>query len=104
MTTRYRALCFFAAGAFVLALSGCATAPLQPPGEDLRAATAGSVLRSLSIDRAVERRAFWRSIRVRHRRRRRPQRSRQGTDATDLRDPRRRLPGPSPDAVVRANF
>jgi hypothetical protein len=54
MTTRDRALCFFAAGAIALALSGCATAPLQPPGEDLRAATAGSVLRSLSIDRAVE--------------------------------------------------
>jgi len=54
MTTQYRALCFFAVGAIALALSGCATAPLQPPGEDLRAATAGSVLRSLSIDRAVE--------------------------------------------------
>jgi hypothetical protein len=54
MTTLYRALCFFAAGAIALAVTGCATTPLQPPSEDLRAASAGSVLRSLSIDRAVE--------------------------------------------------
>jgi hypothetical protein len=50
----YRALCFFAACAIVLAVVGCATTPFQPPSEDLREAKAGSVLRSLSIDRAVE--------------------------------------------------
>ena len=54
MTTRYRALCSFVACAIVLAVLGCASTPFQPPSEDLRAATAGSVLRSLSIDRAVE--------------------------------------------------
>jgi hypothetical protein len=54
MTTLYRSLCLFAAGAIVLAVAGCASTPFQPPREDLRAATAGSVLRSLSIDRAVE--------------------------------------------------
>ncbi|HEV2039837.1 MAG TPA: hypothetical protein VGT81_07300, partial [Casimicrobiaceae bacterium] len=54
MTTLYRALCFFVACAIVLVVVGCASTPFQPPGEDLRAATAGSVLRSLSIDRAVE--------------------------------------------------
>jgi hypothetical protein len=54
MTTLHRALCVFAAGALVLAATGCATTPLQPPSEDLRAVTVGSVLRSLSIDRAVE--------------------------------------------------
>src|SRR6202158_2458000 len=52
MTTPYRAICLFAAASVVL--SGCATAPLEPPSEDLREAKAGSVLRSLSIDRAVE--------------------------------------------------
>jgi hypothetical protein len=54
MTTLYRAICFFAFGSIMLAVAGCATAPLEPPSEDLRGATAGSVLRSLSIDRAVE--------------------------------------------------
>ena len=52
MTTPYRAICLVAAASIVL--SGCATAPLEPPSEDLREAKAGSVLRSLSIDRAVE--------------------------------------------------
>ena len=52
MTTPYRAICLFAAASIVL--SGCVTAPLQAPGDDLREAKAGSVLRSLSIDRAVE--------------------------------------------------
>jgi hypothetical protein len=54
MTTQHRVLCFFAAGAIALALTGCAMAPLQPPGEDLRPVTPGSVLRALSFDRAVE--------------------------------------------------
>jgi hypothetical protein len=54
MTTPYRALCNFAVGSTLLMLAGCATAPLEPPSEDLREAKAGSVLRSLSIDRAVE--------------------------------------------------
>jgi hypothetical protein len=54
MTKLYRALCFFAACATLLVVVGCASTPFQPPSEDLRAATAGSVLRSLSIDRAVE--------------------------------------------------
>ena len=54
MTKLYRALSLFAAGAIALAAAGCATTPLQPPSEDLREAKAGSVLRSLSIDRAVE--------------------------------------------------
>ena len=53
-TTLHRGLSFFAASAIVLALTACATTPLQPPGDDLRPATAGSVLRSLSTDRAVE--------------------------------------------------
>ncbi len=53
MTTMYRVICYFAAGA-VLAVTGCATAPLEPPSEDWREAKAGSVLRSLSIDRAIE--------------------------------------------------
>jgi hypothetical protein len=35
-------------------MTGCAITPSQPPSDDLRAATAGSVLRSLSIDPAVE--------------------------------------------------
>src|ERR1700686_2463368 len=52
MTTPYPAICLFAAALIVL--SGCATAPLALPSEDLREAKAGSVLRSLSIDRAVE--------------------------------------------------
>ena len=52
MTTPYCAICLFAAASIVL--SGCVTAPLQAPGDDLREAKAGSVLRSLSIDRAVE--------------------------------------------------
>jgi hypothetical protein len=54
MTTQSRALSFFAACSVVLALTGCATPPVEPPGEDLRTPTPGSVLRSLSIDRAVE--------------------------------------------------
>jgi hypothetical protein len=54
MPTLYRALCFFAAPAIVLAVLGCASTPFQPPSEDLKVATAGSVLRSLSIDRAIE--------------------------------------------------
>ena len=54
MTKLHRALCLFAAGVITLAAAGCATTPFQPPSEDLQAATAGSVLRSLSIDRAVE--------------------------------------------------
>ncbi len=52
MTTPYRAICLFAAASIVL--SGCATAPLEAPADDLREAKAGSVLRSLSIERAVE--------------------------------------------------
>ncbi len=52
MTTPYCAICLFAAASIVL--SGCVTAPLEAPGDDLREAKAGSVLRSLSIDRAVE--------------------------------------------------
>src|ERR1700730_5101242 len=52
MTTPYRAICLFAAASIVL--SGCATAPLEPPADDLREAKAGSVLRSLSIERVVE--------------------------------------------------
>src|ERR1700730_15847007 len=51
MTTPSRAICLFAAASIVL--SGCATAPLEAPADDLREAKAGSVLRSLSIDRAV---------------------------------------------------
>ena len=54
MTKLYRALCFFEACATLLVVVGCASTPFQPPSEDLRAATAGSVLRSLSTDRAVE--------------------------------------------------
>ena len=54
MPTLYRALCFFLAWAIVLAVVGCASTPFQPPSEDLKAATPGSVLRSLSIDRTVE--------------------------------------------------
>src|SRR6266581_8041626 len=54
MTQLYRALCFFAACTMVLVVVGCASTPFQPPSEDLKAATSGSVLRSLSIDRAVE--------------------------------------------------
>jgi pimeloyl-ACP methyl ester carboxylesterase len=42
------------AAALALTLSGCATAPLERPAEDLRAVTPGSVLRSLTIDPAVE--------------------------------------------------
>ena len=36
MTTPYRAICLFAAASIVL--SGCVTAPLQAPGDDLREA------------------------------------------------------------------
>ena len=54
MTTLYRAHCFFAVGSIMLTAAGCAIAPLEPPADDLREAKAGSVLRSLSIDRAVE--------------------------------------------------
>ncbi|MEP6998460.1 MAG: hypothetical protein ABI900_12480 [Betaproteobacteria bacterium] len=46
----------FLAAALLMALSGCATAPLEAPAEDLRAVTAGSVLRSVAIDSAVEER------------------------------------------------
>jgi hypothetical protein len=40
--------------ALALALAGCAMTPIEPPAEDLRAVTAGSVLRSLKIEPAVE--------------------------------------------------
>jgi hypothetical protein len=42
------------AAAMATALLGCATAPTEPPSEDLRPVTAGSVLRSVRIDTAVE--------------------------------------------------
>ena len=54
MMTPCRAAGLLIATALALALSGCATAPLEPPAEDLRAVTPGSVLRSLTIDPAVE--------------------------------------------------
>ena len=49
---------FLISVALAAILSGCATTPLEPPADDLRAATAGSVLRSLKIDPAVEERIF----------------------------------------------
>ena len=39
-----------------LALCGCATTAIEPPADDLNAPTAGSVLRALKIDPAVENR------------------------------------------------
>ena len=56
MTTMNRAVLVFFAALLAAALSGCVTAPVKPPAEDLRATTAGSVLRSLSIEPAVEER------------------------------------------------
>jgi len=52
--TSYRAFKLFIAASLAVTLWGCATTPLEPPAEDLRAATAGSVLRSLKIEPAVE--------------------------------------------------
>lgn len=56
MTTMNRAVLVFFAALLAAALPGCVTAPVKPPAEDLRATTAGSVLRSLSIEPAVEER------------------------------------------------
>jgi hypothetical protein len=52
--TPHRAFGLFIAVSLALALCGCATTPVEPPTEDLRVATAGSVLRSVRIDPAVE--------------------------------------------------
>lgn len=54
MIASCRAFKLFIAASLALTLWGCATTPLEPPAEDLRAASAGSVLRSLNIDPAVE--------------------------------------------------
>ena len=54
MTTPCRAATFVIAAVLALTLSGCATAPLEPPAEDLRTVTSGSVLRSLKVEPAVE--------------------------------------------------
>jgi len=54
MMTPCRAAGLLIATALALTLPGCATAPLERPAEDLRAVTPGSVLRSLTIDPAVE--------------------------------------------------
>jgi hypothetical protein len=42
--------------ALAMALAGCATTPLEVPPDDLRGVTAGSVLRSLTIEPALEER------------------------------------------------
>ncbi len=42
--------------ALALGLCGCATTVIEPPADDLTAATAGSVLRALKIDPAIENR------------------------------------------------
>ncbi len=49
-----RAVGLLIATALALILCGCATTQLAPPAEDLRAVTAGSVLRSLKIEPAIE--------------------------------------------------
>jgi len=54
MMTPCRAAGLLIATALALTLPGCATAPVERPAEDLRAVTPGSVLRSLTIDPAVE--------------------------------------------------
>ncbi|MGH8851477.1 MAG: hypothetical protein ACREYD_10820 [Casimicrobiaceae bacterium] len=54
MTGQRRASGYCFAVALALAVAACATTPLRPPAEDLRPVAPGSVLRSLSIDPAVE--------------------------------------------------
>lgn len=54
MSMPCRPLEFLLAAVIALAAAGCATTPPQPPSEDLRPATPGSVLRSLAIEPAVE--------------------------------------------------
>lgn len=54
MISPCRAAGLLIAAALALTLSGCATAPPAPPAEDLRAVAPGSVLRSLTIDPAIE--------------------------------------------------
>lgn len=54
MITSCRAFKLFIVAGLAATLWGCATAPLVPPAEDLRPATAGSVLRSLNIEPAIE--------------------------------------------------
>lgn len=54
MIRSFRSVGVLIAMSVAAALGGCATTPLEPPAEDLRAASAGSVLRSLKIDPAVE--------------------------------------------------
>ncbi|MFI4952567.1 MAG: hypothetical protein ACHP7M_05445 [Burkholderiales bacterium] len=54
MTGQHRFFAYFIAVVLALAAAGCATTPLQPPVQDLRAPTQGSVLRSLSIEPGLE--------------------------------------------------
>ena len=54
MISPSRAAASLIAAVLALTLSGCATGPIEPPTEDLRAVTAGSVLRSLKVEPAVE--------------------------------------------------
>lgn len=54
MTGRRRAFGYWVAVVLAFVGAGCETTPLRPPAADLRQVTPGSVLRSLSIDPAVE--------------------------------------------------